>query len=232
MTLFRTAFYWFIVLALILVAGFWKSYFSRLGAIDHLTHHFHAVAMLGWMALLIAQSWLIRNRKNALHRSLGKLSFIVAPAVVISGFMVTFYSQATARNPQAEPTVAIFWFGLFLAVLFATLYIQAIRHRKNMKLHARFMIATAWVFLLPGLARALGQYIAPLGIWTPTFYQMMWIPVIFGAWLLFLDLKNKQPAGPFLFSNIAWVVNNIGWISFYNMGPFRDFAVWSASNLG
>lgn len=63
MSLFKNAFYWFILLALILIAGFWNSYFSRLGEVAHVTHHFHAVAMLAWMALLILQSWLIRNRK-------------------------------------------------------------------------------------------------------------------------------------------------------------------------
>lgn len=232
MTLFRNAFYWFIVLAFILITGFWNSYFSRLGEIEQFTHHFHAIAMLGWMALLILQSWLIRNRKTSQHRTIGKISFIVAPAVVISGIMVTFYSQASAKNPAATGTVAIFWFGLFLAGLFAILYLQAIRHRRNMNLHARYMIATAWVFLLPGLARALGQHVAPLGIWIPSFFQMMWIPVIFGGWLMFLDWKNKQPIAPFLLSNVAWVINNIGWISFYNIGPFKAFAAWSAVNLG
>lgn len=232
MNLFKNAIYWFLLLALILIAGFWNSYFSRLGEIEHATHHFHAIAMLGWMGLLIGQSWLIRNRKNSQHRTLGKLSFIIAPAVVLSGLMVTFYSQASARNPAAAPTVSIFWFGLFLAVTFAILYTQAIRHRENAKLHARYMIATAWIFLLPGLARALGQHVAPLGVWIPTFYQMMWIPVIFGGWLMFMDWKNKQPVSPFLFSNTAWILNNIGWISFYNMGPFKTFAAWSAINLG
>ena len=232
MSLFRNAFYWFILLALILIAGFWQSYFSRLGEVEHITHHFHAIAMLGWLALLIIQSWLIRNRNNSRHRQIGKASFVVAPAVVLSGFIVTFYSQANAKDPASAAAVNIFWFGLFLAILFAVLYTLAIVHRKNMKLHARYMISTAWVFLLPGLARAIGQYIAPLEIWVPSFFQMMFIPLIFGGWLMFLDWKNKQPLKPFLMSNLAWVFHILGWMYFYNWGPFRSFAVWSAENLG
>jgi hypothetical protein len=232
MTLFRNAFYWFIFLALILILGFWKSYFSRIGEIEHITHHFHAIAMLSWMGLLIVQSWLIRNRRNTQHRTMGKASFIIAPAVVTSGLMVAFYSQANAKDPLAPPTVAIFWFGLFLAVLFAVLYVLAILNRKNMKLHARYMISTAWVFLLPGMARAVGQYLGPLGIWVPSFLQMMFIPLIFGGWLMFLDWKNKQPIQPFLFSNLAWALNIAGWVYFYNWGPFKAFAGWAATNLG
>jgi len=61
--------------------------------------------------------------------------------------------------------------------LFAVLYFFAIRYRRNMQLHARFMMATALVFIVPGLTRAVFQYIGPTGIWIPDFYQMTWVPV-------------------------------------------------------
>jgi len=231
MSLYKNAFYWLIGLLVILILGFWDSYFSKIGE-AHLTHHFHAVAMLGWTFLLIAQSWLIRNRQNARHRALGQMSFILAPAVVISALMVVFFSQGAAEHPDAPFTLSIFWFGLFGAILFALLYCLAIRHRRNMQFHARYMMATAFVFLIPGLARVIGHYIRPTGVWTPTFYQMLMIPLFIGLWLMFLDWKNKQPIKPFLLSNIAWALNLFLWTALPNQGWWQAFAAWSAENLG
>ncbi len=107
MSLYKNAFYWLIALLVLLFVGFWQSYFSQVGE-AHLTHHIHAVSMLSWVLLLISQSWLIRNRKNAQHRTLGKLSFLLAPAVVISGVLVVFHSQATTEHPMSPFGQSIF----------------------------------------------------------------------------------------------------------------------------
>ena len=152
MALYKNAFYWLIALLVLLLIGFWQSYFSQVGE-AHLTHHFHAISMLCWVLLLITQSWLIRNRQNAQHRTLGKLSFLLAPAVVISAVLVVFHSQATTEHPDSPFALSIFWLGLFSAFLFTVMYYQAIRHRKNMQFHARYMMATALVFLVPGFTQ-------------------------------------------------------------------------------
>ena len=226
MSLYKNAFYWLILLLAILVLGFWNSYFSKIGE-AHLTHHFHAIAMIGWVVLLITQSWLIRNRENARHRALGKLSFLLAPAVAISGVMVTFYSRGARENSDTAFGLSIFWFSLFTAVLFAVMYYLAIRNRRNMQLHARYMMATALVFLVPGLARAVGQFIGPTGIWIPSFYQMVAIPLFIGLWLMFLDWKNKQTIQPFLVFNICWAVNLVLWKVLPGVEWWQSFSAWS-----
>jgi len=232
MPLYRNAFYWFIALLVLLVIGFWQSYFSKLFGDVHPTHHLHAIAMIGWMLLLITQSWLIRNRRNDRHRTLGKLSFVLAPAVVISGVIVTFYAQAHSENPLSPFALGIFWFGFFSVGVFAAMYVQAIRHRKNMQLHARYMILTALAFIMPGLARAVGQYIAPLGVWTPSFYQMTYVPLLIGLWFMLMDMKNSRPYKPFLVSNVFWGINAIMWIVLPKSETWKAFTAWSAANLG
>ena len=231
MSLYKNAFYRLIALLALLFIGFWQSYFSQVGE-AHLTHHFHGISMLFWILLLITQSWLITNRHNTQHRALGKLSFLLAPAVVISAVLVVFHSQATAEPADSPFALSIFWFGFFSAGMFAVLYFFAIRHRRNMQLHARYMMATALVFIVPGLTRSVFQYIGPTGIWIPDFYQMTWVPLFIGLWLMFRDWQTKQTIKPFLVFNSLWAINLVLWVTLPNVAWWRTFAAWSAENMG
>jgi uncharacterized membrane protein YozB (DUF420 family) len=226
MTLFRNAFYWFIGLLLILVTGFWNSYFSKLGEVEHLTHHLHAIAMLGWVGMLIAQSWLIRNRHNPQHRALGRLSLLLAPVVVITGVMVAMYALQSAKNPMSPGFLGVFWISLFQAALFALIYALAIIHRRDMKLHARYMVSTALIFLMPGLVRALFNYVAPLGIWLPNFYVMFYLPLLIALWLLYRDWRNAQPMRPFALFAVLWAGALGLWLVLPETTAWQAFADW------
>lgn len=225
MALYKNAFYWFVGLLVLSVVGFWQSYFSSLGT-GHFTHHFHGIAMLLWVILLIAQSWFIRHGERSSHRQFGKLSFIIAPLVVISGVMVVFYSQGNAEDPLNPGAQSIMWFGFFLAGLFALLYAMAIRHRRNVQLHARYMVTTALVFILPGLTRTVFNYVAPLGLWTPSFYMMTWVPFFIAIWLMLQDWRNNQKFQPYLVFNCLWAINLFFWVWLPSQGWWNSFSMW------
>ena len=229
MALYKNAFYWFIGLLLILIVGFWESYFSKLPNTGHVTHHAHGIVMLAWVLLLISQSWLIRNRRNANHRTLGKISFVLAPAIVMTAVLVNFYFLANAEDPVAPLTQRIYWFGYFSAALFAVMYGLAIRNRRQVNLHARYMVATALVFLVPGLLRAISNYLAPLGIWTPDFFQTTWIPFFIGVWLLFADWRNQRDIRPYATFCSLWVANFALWLLLPTWGWWATFSAWSAT---
>jgi hypothetical protein len=229
MPLYRNAFYWFIALLAVLVIGFWPSYFSRLTEPMHVTVHLHAIVMLAWVLLLIAQSWLIRNRKLSNHRALGKVSFVIAPLVVITGIWVNFHFQGRIDDPLAIPAQAIFWFGFFLPLLFGLLYAQAIRHRRNMNLHARYMALTALAFLIPGLGRALGHIPESLGLWTPSFIQLMFFTLGIGLWLLVQDWRRKQPFSPQLVFCVLWAVNIALWVLLPKWSVWNAFSGWAGT---
>ena len=229
MSLYRNAYYWFCLLLVVSIVGFWRSYFSQFGnGTVHITHHAHGLSMLIWVAMLITQSWLIRNRRNARHRAIGKTSFVLAPIIVASAIWVNFYFMEGREAPFADGLISIFWFGCFLAIAFAVLYTLAIVHRKSAQLHARYMVATSLVFIVPGLGRAIGNYIEPLIGWGPTFFQVTFVPLLIGLWLLFLDWRNKKPLTPYLVFNGLWVANLLIWVLSPRMDIWHRFAAWTA----
>jgi hypothetical protein len=229
MSLFRNAYYWFCLLFAISVLGFWRSYFSQFGeGTVHITHHAHGLSMLLWVAMLIIQSWLVRNRRNPMHRALGKVSFLLAPAVVVSAIWVNFHFVAGLEGPYPDGLISIFWFGFFLAMAFGVLYVLAILNRRRIQLHARYMVATGLVFIVPGLGRALDNYLEPLIGWSPSFFQVTLVPLLIGVWLLFLDWRRGKNLTPFLVFNGLWIANLIIWILSPRMGVWHRFAAWSA----
>ena len=182
--------------------------------------------MLSWVMLLIVQSWLIRNGRRDSHRMVGRTSFLVAPAVVISGLMVAMYALGEAKDPLSPGFLGVFWISLFQATLFALLYGLAIWNRRNMKYHARYMVCTGMVFLMPGLVRVLFNYVAPMGIWLPHFYVMFYLPLLIGVWLLFLDWRNRQPLTPFLLFSVLWGLNMGLWVVLAKAPLWQAFASW------
>ncbi len=229
MAIYRDAYYWMIALLVILLIGFWPSYFSRLTEPMHVTLHLHSIAMLAWVVLLITQSWLVRNRKLSHHRALGKTSFVIAPLVVITGIWVNFHFQGRHEEPLAIGIQAIFWFGFFLPLLFGVLYVQAIRHRRNMNLHARYMILTALVFLIPGLGRALDNILGSFGLSSPSFMQLMFFTLAIGLWLMIRDWQNQRPWRPSLVFNVLWAGNMILFALLPYWGTWNAFSAWAGT---
>jgi len=71
---------------LVVLAGFWKTYFGLfpgLGAWS-VVIHFHAVVLLAWFGMLIAQPLLIQTKRFAAHRTLGRVSYGLVPLVLVS----------------------------------------------------------------------------------------------------------------------------------------------------
>ena len=229
MTLYRNAFYWMIALLAILLVGFWPSYFSRLTEPMHVTLHLHSIAMLAWVLLLIAQSWLIRNRKLSQHRVLGRASLLIAPLVVITGIWVNFHFQGRVEAPLATGVQAIFWFGFFLPLLFAFLYVQAIRHRRNMNLHARYMVLTALVFLIPGLGRALDNILEPYGLYVPTFLQLMCFTLGIALWLMIQDWRRQKPWWPQFVFSVLWGINIALYVLLPKWSVWNTFSGWAGT---
>lgn len=149
---------YFLLLLGVAFAGFYPSFFGRLAEAKW-QHHFHGFTATAWVLLLIGQTWLIRTHRRRLHRTVGKLSVVLALAFVVSGAIIV-QDMLTRDSPFARlfgPRLA--FADISSIVFFGFAYGAAILHRGNKALHARWMAATALPLLPPALARVIGGYL-------------------------------------------------------------------------
>ncbi len=78
--------YWFLLLIVLVFAGFYTSYFAVFFKPTASIIHIHFTLMVLWIAMLITQPFLIKFRKRALHKKLGKISYVLVPLVLLSDF--------------------------------------------------------------------------------------------------------------------------------------------------
>lgn len=139
----------FLLLIPMAVIGFYKSYIIRSPDIDVTIDsyiHLHAIVSSIWIGLLISQPLLIRYKKNKLHRLFGKISYIVFPLLILT------FVPLVARNFNGAASVIN---PVFDAGLLLVFYSLAIKNKKNISLHMRYMIAITLIFIGPTLARIL-----------------------------------------------------------------------------
>ena len=63
--------YWFLLLIVLVIAGFYTSYFTVFFQPHATIIHIHFTLMTLWIAMLITQPFLIKYKKLAIHRMLG-----------------------------------------------------------------------------------------------------------------------------------------------------------------
>lgn len=147
----------FILLLMIPITfwGFYWNYFSKFPEFDNINFyiHVHAFIASSWLFLLIVQPFLIRSRKYDLHRKLGKISYFIFPLLILSFVppMINMYNNGDFNR---------LLFPLMDISLLLVFYTLAIRNRKNIAYHMRYMIAIPLVFLSPTLGRILGRILS------------------------------------------------------------------------
>ncbi len=151
--------------------GFYKTYIRHFpGFADYTTPggrkfhftwiiHFHGMMMIGWLLMLLLQPFLILKGKIKLHRLVGRLSYVLAPLVLFSMYLVT-YSSLHRELAQGIAVVARrVALDVPLIIFFAILYLLAIFYTHKPALHSRFMCSTAFILISPALSRTLRAYL-------------------------------------------------------------------------
>lgn len=155
------------------------------------------------------------------------MSFLLAPLIFISGVIVTYYNIGIAEDPTAPFMLSLFWLGFFSSVLFALLYTLAMIYRDDVHLHARYMIGTALVFVVPGLSRTFGNVIAPMGLPSLDFYQTQVLVGVMGMALIGWDHYHGRIRAPFVVFTALWILNLIVWQLIPNWSVWQSFTAWS-----
>lgn len=220
-----------LAILIILAWGFYRTYIMFFPSFEGFQsiQHFHGVMMLIWMVMLIAQPLFIARKKNKLHKTIGKLSYALAPLLMVSIFLVS--RMTFRRNLEVLPTrqdaVAMIALSIPGLLIFCILYGLAIANKQRTFYHMRYMIGTALLMIGPGLGRILGVNFAlpPGPSASITLAAITLIAVVF----LVADVVKKRDyipnlfvAGLMLFYWVAWEVRYTAiW-----QGPGDVFAKW------
>lgn len=153
---------WIWALLALAVAGFWPSYVRRFGQVDAVTH-LHAALMLSWFAMLFVQPWLVRTRRMALHRQVGKLSYGLVPLLLFTCLWLSRIRMGGATPESFGFQAFILYLGIAASAIFLASWALAIVHRRDTALHARYMVGTALTLIDPALARLLAATVPSLG---------------------------------------------------------------------
>jgi hypothetical protein len=163
---------WFIAIVL---AGFVPSSLMKIEMVRSgmrpafpLIMHLHALLMGSFLLLLFAQSWLMATGAGAYHMRLGILSMVLAPAIVIVGFILapTMYHQVweslQAAPPEARERLQralarsenIKLVQIRVGLLFPLFLAIALRaRRRDPGLHKRMMFLATAIPLPAGIDR-------------------------------------------------------------------------------
>jgi hypothetical protein len=222
--------YFFIFLLFISFAGFYKTYLIKFPNFEGFTmaHHFHGMVMVTWILILIAQPVLIRTKNLALHRVVGKVSYIVFPLLVLSFFLVARASYFRNLKLRGE-TEALAGMANGIPDMFyiSILYGFGIYFKKKTSYHLRFFAAIGLMILGPGLGRFL---IAVCGFpFTAIPVMIVSIALFTLVWMI-IDIRNKRSAFPL---SVFLTIIAITFIVFPNSHSvlWQGFAKWIASNL-
>src|SRR6187431_1887402 len=102
----------FFVFVLALITwGFYKTYIAFFPSFTGFNNvqHFHGAMMMTWMVFLIVQPLLIKSGKVRIHQAIGKLSYLIAPLLIVSIFLASrmVYQRSEPVLPHEEKIAGI-----------------------------------------------------------------------------------------------------------------------------
>lgn len=214
--------YLFVTLLLLAFLAFWKTYFSGLLTNHNSFHfyfHFHVVAAVCWLVLLIVQPILFRQKKLALHRKLGKLSYLFFPLLIVSIVLLAHDRYLTTTAP--DPVQLLIPFKDIIIAIYG--FSIALYYKKRVLLHARGMLLTGLVFLEPVLVRIFSNYLLP---WPYAMYMVM--GVIYSIFILIMVSERKTKEGRWILPPVFvfYIMVHLAILNNWNIPFFHAFASW------
>lgn len=131
--------------------AFWDTYWFRESREYAAVEHFHAVPSLVWCLFITLQAYLIRAGKQTAHRRFGRVSYILAPAFVVTTCAISWGS--VTYSELSDGSLYMLAVRTFLLSNFVIFFSLAILNRKDPQLHARWMACSAIVLIDPVLNR-------------------------------------------------------------------------------
>lgn len=183
--------------------------------------HMHAVLMGSFLLLLLVQSWLMATGRSSQHMRLGMLAMVLAPALVIVGFILapTMYhmlwdgAQAAPAGKREElqrelgVVENILLLQLRIGILFPLFLAIAIKARsRNAGVHKRMMFLATVMALPAGIDRIPWLWTTmPGSPMSPDLYTLLAIAPMF-LWDIFRNRSIHQAYVLWLAVNIPFAI--------------------------
>lgn len=212
----------------VIVVGFWQSYFVPIAEVPT-AFHMHAFTAMTWVSLLLVQDWAIRSRRRKLHRLGGILSLFLFPFLIVGFVMIINVSAAgfaANENPVARFFGPSFGLAMLVAIIaYLAVYYQALKHRRNVRLHAGYMLTTPLILFESPFSRVMLLYLPFLVFTGSEFPQRALDAIVIAmglsiAFALVLYLRDRKYGVPFLVAAgfllleavCIYVGSSIGWV--------------------
>jgi hypothetical protein len=226
----------FVAFLALAVWAFWPSYFARLFEQPNVWFHAHGIVLTLWLAMLVAQAQLIRTQRRSWHRALGKLSYAVAPALVIITTVFVHQRVSPGLVGVAQlPPVALYFLALTVPSLavFALFYGFAMRARRDSQTHARWMLCTVFPLFTPVTDRLIGAHLPALIGVVPRIAGNPVLPavgfaaadLIVGA-LAWWDWRTNRRLNVFPVALGVLLVYHVGTLTLHRVPLWNAFCVW------
>jgi hypothetical protein len=209
--------YVLLILPLLLIAGFWIPYFSQIPHFEPsitTAVHVHALLLFSWVGLLVIQPLTIRNKAFAMHRALGKASYVLLPMILIFAIAMLRkeYQEHLADGMNVAAARSAEYLSSVQLALLAVFYVLAIVriHHRDIAEHMRYMICIALVLLPAGLARTLGYWFDVSQVSSQTVCLAV-IDLSLVSLILF-DRSRHLAFRPYFVALAAYLVVEAGWI--------------------
>jgi hypothetical protein len=190
----------------VIILGFWDSYFVPIAQVP-LAFHVHAFTATSWVILLMFQHWSIHGGSRKAHRIAGRLSLALFPFLIV-GFVMIIDVSAKAYAANESPVASFLGPSFGLSMLFAiiaylVLYYQALRNRRNVILHAGYMLTTPLVLFESPFSRIVIDHLPFLIFTGSDFPQRILDSIVISmamaiAFALVIYLRDRRHGMPFL----------------------------------
>jgi len=214
---YRHAKYFVGFVLVVIIIGFWDSYFVSIAEVPT-AFHVHAFTAMIWVALLLFQDWAIRSRRRNLHKIGGMLSLFLFPFLIVGFTMIINVSAAgyvADESALARFLGPSFGLSMMVAILaYLTLYYQALKHRQNIRLHAGYMLTTPLILFESPFSRIILSDLPFLVFTGSEFPQRILDAIVIAmgisvAFALVLYLRDRKSGIPFLVAAIFLLVESV-----------------------
>src|SRR6478736_7090311 len=182
-----------------------------------------------WILALIVQPILIRRKKFAAHRWIGRSTYVLMPLLLASIILLVYSRNHGFVN---DPTLGVYLFVPFSGVInVGVAYALALVYSHDVNIHARAMIVTGIEFIEPPLSRLMHSILLrnDIVIGPSHLSYLSTIAVVYSIFTALIIAERKQKVGRWvfpLFLGLAIIFHSL--ILFDIEIPiWNSFAKWS-----